>query len=506
MDCLFDVAVIGGGINGCGIAADAAMRGLSVILIEKDDLASHTSSSSTKLIHGGLRYLEHFNFAYVKKSLNERQTLLELVPHLIHPLAFVLPYEESLRPAWLLKSGLFLYDNLSRKNRLPKSRLIKRSKNEHYFSPLRTELNKGFIFYDCSTDDARLTVENALQAKQHGATILTNSELVNTTISDGLWHLNINHGKCIKARTVINATGPWALPVNQTLGIANKHHLSLVKGSHLIVPKLYEDNHAYLLQNEDKRVVFVIPWNGFSMIGTTEEVFSNNPDKVSISPDETAYLFKVISRYFNCQLTKANIITTWSGVRPLLSAEGQSPKTLARDYAYNFTTTPAPAISIYGGKLTTYRQLAEDVVNELKAVFPSLPKSVTHEQPLPGAVFGNMTFNDYRSFAERKYAWIDKTLLNRLLNTYGTNTEKILENCAKETDLGQYFGCSLYQCEVDYLLQREWAATSEDILWRRTKLGLEFSVENEEQLKEYLSKNMSKTTMLEEEQVTISQA
>lgn len=505
MDCLFDVAVIGGGINGCGIAADASIRGLSVVLVEKNDLASHTSSSSTKLIHGGLRYLEHFNFAYVKKSLNERQTLLNMAPHLIHPLAFVLPYEQSLRPAWLLKSGLFLYDNLSRKNRLPKSRLIKRSRNEHYFSPLGTQLNKGFIFYDCATDDARLTVENALQAKQHGATILTNSELVNATISDGLWHLNINNGKCIKTRTVINATGPWALPVNQTLGIASKHHLSLVKGSHLIVPKLYEGNHAYLLQNEDKRVVFVIPWNGFSMIGTTEEVFSNNLDKVSISPDETAYLFKIISRYFNCQLTEANIITTWSGVRPLLSAEGQSPQTLARDYAYNFTTEPAPAISIYGGKLTTYRQLAEDVVNELKAVFPALPKSVTNERPLPGAVFGNRTFDAYRSFAENKYAWLDKTLLNRLLNTYGTNTELLLENCTQQAHLGLHFGCGLYQRETDYLLQREWATTCEDILWRRTKLGLEFSVENKEQLKDYLVKKSIKSTLAEKEQETISQ-
>lgn len=505
MDSLFDVAVIGGGINGCGIAADASMRGLSVVLVEKNDLASHTSSSSTKLIHGGLRYLEHFNFAYVKKSLNERQTLLNLAPHLIHPLPFVLPYEKSLRPAWLLKTGLFLYDNLSRKNRLPKSRLINRSKNENYFSPLVKQLNRGFIFYDCATDDARLTLENALQAKQHGATILTNSELINARISDGLWHLTTNNGQCITARTVINAAGPWALPVNQTLGIVSQHHLSLIKGSHLVVPKLYDGNHAYLLQNDDKRVVFVIPWNGYSMIGTTEDVFSNNPDSVSISPDEITYLFKVISKYFNCQLTEANIITTWSGVRPLLSAEGQSPQNLARDYAYNLTLNPAPAISIYGGKLTTYRQLAEDVVDELKAVFPSLPKSATHEQALPGAVFGNRTFDYYKLFADKKYDWIDKTLLTRLISTYGTNTEKILENCTREADLGQYFGFSLYQCEVDYLLQREWANTCEDILWRRTKLGLEFSEKSEKQLEEYLSKRNRKIKP-QEEQVAISQA
>lgn len=506
MEHLFDVAVIGGGINGCGIAADASMRGLSVLLVEKDDLASKTSSSSTKLIHGGLRYLEYFNFRYVKKSLNERQTLLQVAPHIIHPLPLVLPYERSLRPAWVIRAGLFLYDNLSRKNRLPKSKAIHRTRNAPYFLPLVTEIDKGFVFYDCATDDARLTLENALQAKMHGATILTNSELISASVHDGLWHLNIqaadDHTHLFKARSIINATGPWALSVNQRLTISDQYNLSLVKGSHLVVTKLYEGDHAYLLQNVDKRIVFVIPWHGYSMIGTTDQVFSENLDSVSISSNEVTYLFKLISQYFNYPLTQNDIITTWSGVRPLLSVKGKSPQALERDYAYHFTSTPAPEITIYGGKITTYRQLAEDVVDELKAIFPTLEKSTTDTKPLPGAILGDMRFADYQHFAEKKYHWLNKHLLIRLLNTYGTNTEKILNNCANITDLGKHFGCELYQREVDYLLQHEWVTTVEDILWRRTKLGLKFSLSSKEQLHEYLlihgSTQKNKTNALDE--------
>lgn len=491
MDHLFDVAVIGGGINGCGIAADASMRDLSVVLIEKDDLASKTSSNSTKLIHGGLRYLEYYNFSYVKKSLNERQTLLGLAPHLIHPVPFVLPYEQSLRPAWILRAGLFIYDNLSRKNRLPKSKLINRTQNEHYFSPLIPELNKGFLFYDCATDDARLTLENALQAKKHGATIATNSELLTATVSDNVWHLNIKNKngeiRLIKARTIINATGPWALPVNKKLSIPNQYNLSLIKGSHLVVNKLYEGNHAYLLQNDDKRIVFIIPWHGCSMIGTTDEIFTENLDNISISPNEIAYLLKLTSRYFKCHLTQTDILKTWSGVRPLLSVPGQSPQALARDYTFHFTNIPAPAITIYGGKITTYRQLAKEVVDELKVVFPSLTKSVTNERPLPGAFFGATDFKSYKNMAQKKYNWLDESLLTRLLNTYGTNTEIVLRQCSKMDDLGKHFGHELYQQEVDYLLENEWATTCDDILWRRTKLGLEFSETNKIALHEYLS-------------------
>ena len=491
MDRLFDVAVIGGGINGCGIAADASMRGLSVILLEKDDLASKTSSSSTKLIHGGLRYLEYFNFALVKKSLDERQILLKLAPHLVYSLPFVLPYQQSIRPSWLLRTGLFLYDNLSRKNKLPKSKLIKRSKEALYFSPLTDQFNKGFLYYDGATDDARLTLANALQAKEHGATILTNSELISSSVVDKKWRLAIktkqNNNFTVMARSIINATGPWIESINQQLAIPTHYKMSLVKGSHLVVPKLYEGNHAYLLQNEDKRVVFVIPYHGYTMIGTTDVNFSDNMDEVAISDQEISYLFKLVARYFKQQLSHKDIINTWSGIRPLLATMGDSPQALSRDYTYHFTNIPGPAVTIYGGKITTYRQLAEEAVNELREVFPSLKKSTTNKTPLPGALFDNMPYEDYRQYARKTYFWVDEEILNRLLTTYGTKIEVLLRGCKNASDMGQHFGYGLFQAEVDYLRNNEWATTCDDILWRRTKLGLYFTASNRALLEMYLA-------------------
>jgi glycerol-3-phosphate dehydrogenase len=490
MNQIFDVAVIGGGINGCGIAADAAMRGLSVVLVEKDDLASKTSSSSTKLIHGGLRYLEHYNFALVKKSLDERQLLLKLAPHLVRPIPFVLPYEQSIRPSWFLRAGLFLYDNLSRINKLPKSKLIKRGKESLYFPPLAEEFKKGFLFYDCTTDDARLTITNALQAREHGATILTETELLDTKVSDGLWHLRVktkNTEITLIARSVVNAAGPWVESTNERLTIPSQYKMSLVKGSHLVVHKLYEGNHAYLLQNDDKRIVFVIPYHGYSMIGTTDVVFSGNLDDIAISTNEINYLFELAANYFKKQLLRENIINTWSGVRPLIAASTDSPQTISRDYTYHFTMKPAPAVTIYGGKITTYRQLAQEAVNELKAVFPSLPESTTHNSPLPGALWGKMNYKNYRHYAEEQYYWLETNILERFLETYGTRTEALLDECKKTSDLGLHFGNGLYQREVDYLLQEEWATTCDDILWRRTKLGLYFTAESSEPLAYYLA-------------------
>ncbi|MDP1601719.1 MAG: glycerol-3-phosphate dehydrogenase [Legionella sp.] len=493
MNQIFDVAVIGGGINGCGIAADASLRGLSVVLVEKDDLASKTSSSSTKLIHGGLRYLEHYNFSLVKKSLDERQLLLNLAPHLVRPIPFVLPFEQSIRPSWFLRAGLFLYDNLSRINKLPKSKLIKRNKKSLYFPPLAEEFKKGFLFYDCTTDDARLTLTNALQAKKHGATILTETELVSTKVVDGLWHLTTRtwggEENTLIARSIVNAAGPWVESTNQRLNIPSQYKMSLIKGSHLVVHKLYEGDHAYLLQNDDKRIVFVIPYHGYSMIGTTDVVFSGNLDDVAISSEEIDYLFELVANYFKKQLLRENIINTWSGVRPLIAAKADSPQTLSRDYTYHFTKEPAPAITIYGGKITTYRQLAEEAVNELKAVFPTLPESNTKASPLPGALWGKMNYKNYCHYAHENYYWLDESILKRLLETYGTNTEALLDGCKKISDLGLHFGNGLYQREVDYLLQEEWATTCEDILWRRTKLGLYFTAESSGQLAEYLIKN-----------------
>lgn len=491
MEQVFDVAVIGGGINGCGIAADAAIRGLSVILIEKDDLASKTSSNSSKLIHGGLRYLEYFDFSLVKKALDERQLLLTLAPHLVYPLSFVLPYQQHMRPSWLLRTGLFLYDNLSRKNRLPRSQLIKRSQQSAYFSPLTESFNKGFLFYDCATDDARLTLENALQAKEYGASIHPGTELIAAETINNLWQLSVKtrSGECrtIKARALINSTGPWAEAVNTRLHIANKYKLSLVKGSHLVVHKLYEGNHAYLLQNNDKRIIFIIPYHDHTIVGTTDVAFNSSLDDINISASEVDYLCNLVNNYLKCQLQKKDIIETWSGVRPLLAVEGEEPKALSRDYALAYTQDPAPSVTIYGGKITTYRQAALETVNQLKHLFPHLKESETDHLPLPGAKFADYSYKEYLVQASEKYYWLDEELKERYFRSYGTRTEIILEGCSKTADLGYHFGSGLYQKEVDYLRDEEWAHDCEDILWRRTKLGLNFEAENKEALADYLN-------------------
>ena len=487
MDRVFDVVIIGGGINGCGCAADAALRGLSVLLVEKDDLASKTSSSSSKLIHGGLRYLEYLDFKLVKKALNERQMLLTLAPHLVHPLAIVLPHEKKMRPAWLLRAGLFLYDQLSRTNKLPHSKLIHRTKRSPWFKPLVERLKKGFLFYDCVTDDARLTIINALQAKEHGATIMTQTALIKAVTDKHQWRLTLQNKSSapfeVTATTVINATGPWVESVNQLLNIPLQHTMSLIKGSHIVVHKLYEGEHAYLLQHDDNRVVFVIPYHGHTMIGTTDIPFTDKLDDVSIESREIDYLFALVQRYFNKQLHHSDIINTWSGVRPLISAMDKKASALSRDYTWHFAHLPAPSVTIYGGKITTYRQLANDVINQLQTVFPELPDSSTHNTPLPGA----LGFNTYQEQAKEKYYWLNESTLTRYLDSYGTRTELLLAGCTSMTDLGICFTDRLYQIEVDYLIREEWAKTCDDILWRRTKLGLSMDAESQRTLTDYIS-------------------
>lgn len=489
MNQVIDVAVIGGGINGCGIAADAAMRGLSVVLLEKDDLAGKTSSSSTKLIHGGLRYLEQYHVSMVKKSLTERQILLDMAPHLVFPRPFVLPCLDSSRPDWLVRAGLFLYDHLNRNNKLPGSKTLRRSTNPECFSPLTDRINKGFLYYDACTDDARLTICNALQAKAHGARILTQTELLTAKESNGIWQLDFRDQSgrhaTLQAKALVNATGPWVESTSQQIGISCQHKLSLVKGSHIVVPRLYEGQQAYLLQHEDKRVVFVVPWEGYSMIGTTDILLTGTDTDVEISAAETDYLLNLVARYFRQSISVENIVTSWSGIRPLLAGNDDTPQTLSRDYVYQYSNTPAPAVTIYGGKLTTYRQLARDAVDELRAVFPDLSASATSTTPLPGAVFGDMSWKDYCVYAKNRYRWLDNNLLSRWLHSYGTRTEVLLQDCGSMSQLGQDFGHGLSQREVDFLLAEEWATCSDDILWRRTRLGLDFSVEMNQKLADY---------------------
>lgn len=491
MEQIFDIAIIGGGINGCGCAADAALRGLSVVLFEQDDLASKTSSSSTKLIHGGLRYLEHYEFSLVKKALIERQTLLELAPHLVHPQAFVLPYQKYMRPSWFLRIGLFLYDHLSTKNRLPHCKSIYRE-DSAYFEPLISDFRHGFLFYDAATDDVRLTIANAIQAKNHGASIRPRAKVVKTEMIDHLWLLTIQpeQGKsyCIKAKTLINAAGPWVETTAKVLNTPLEHQMTLVKGSHIIVPKLYEGKHAYFLQHEDKRVIFVIPYYGYSMIGTTDVPFNTELDQIKISDEEIDYLLTLTNSYFNKQLNVSDLVYSWSGVRPLI-AEKKDASAISRDYSYEVSSTPAPIITILGGKITTYRQLAEEVIDQLHGSFPQLRSSETKNTSLPGASLDSMSFVDYLDYAKSKYHWLPKELLNRYLNSYGTNTELFLNSCISMSSLGVSYGASLYQVELDYLVEYEWARTVEDILFRRTKLGLIMSEESREKLHAYLSSN-----------------
>ena len=489
MEQVFDVAIIGGGINGCGCAADAASRGLKVILFEQDDLASKTSSSSTKLIHGGLRYLEYYEFSLVKKALEERQTLLTLAPHLVHPQAFILPYQKYMRPSWFLRLGLFLYDHLSRQNKLPRCKSVDRKKSA-YFNPLTQALNRGFLFYDAATDDARLTLTNAMQARNYGAEIRPPEQVIKAESINNTWQLTIQPqiGALyqIQAKALINATGPWVDVTAKKIQSSVKQKLALIKGSHIVVPKLYEGSHAYFLQHKDKRVVFVIPFHGYSMIGTTDVPFNSSLNEVTINEDEIYYLITLTNSYFNTQLSSTDILYSWSGIRPLLAAPNTAASALSRDYSYEVSETPAPVITILGGKITTYRQLAEEIIDQLKSSHPQLPSSVTKNNPLPGSMFENMDFAHYVPYARKKYSWLSNELLTRYLYTYGTNTELFLSSCVDMHSMGKRYGTELYQVELDYLVTYEWAHNSEDVLFRRTKLGLSMDEESKQELADYL--------------------
>jgi glycerol-3-phosphate dehydrogenase len=492
MEQIVDVAIIGGGINGCGCAADAAIRGMSVVLFEQDDLASKTSSSSTKLIHGGLRYLEYYEFNLVKKALEERQTLLTLAPHLVHPQAFVLPYQKYMRPSWFLRLGLFFYDHLSRKNLLPRCKSVYR-KGSTYFDPLLDNFKHGFLFYDAATDDARLTIINALQANKYGASIRLREKVIQTEIVDGIWHITVKPqlGSLyqIRARALINATGPWVGTTAQITQTTLNQHITLVKGSHIVVPKLYEGTHAYFLQHTDKRVIFVIPFYGQTMIGTTDVPYSGELEQIKISNEEIDYLIALTNAYFKKEIKASDILYTWSGARPLI-AQNKEASALSRDYSYEVQATPAPLISVLGGKITTYRQLAEDVIDQLKPFYPRLEKSSTKNTPLPGARLDSMNFTEYCQYAKKQYNWLSDELLNRYLNNYGTNTELLLSKCTSINCMGKHFAAELYEAELNYLITYEWAQNAEDVLFRRTKLGLIVSDVERQEIEAYISSKL----------------
>lgn len=487
-DC-YDLAVIGGGINGVGIAADAAGRGLKVFLCEKDDLASHTSSASSKLIHGGLRYLEHYEFRLVREALAEREVLLAKAPHIVKPMRFVLPHRPHLRPAWMIRAGLFLYDHLGKRKRLGASRSLRFGAG----NPLKPVITRGFEYADCAVDDARLVVLNAMAAREKGAHIHTHTRCLRAERVDGVWEVALQQAdgsqRTIRARALVNAAGPWVASfIKDDLKLDAPYGIRLIQGSHIIVPRLYEGEHAYILQNEDQRIVFAIPYlERFTLIGTTDREYSADPAKVAITEMETDYLLKIVNEHFNHQLSRADILHTYSGVRPLCNDESDNPSAVTRDYtlALSASDGQAPLLSVFGGKLTTYRKLAESVMGELKPFFTQMRDSWTATAPLPGGE--NMTTVQALVDAVlARHGWLPVDIAKRWAVTYGSRVWRLIEGVSGPEDLGQPIGGGLFSREVDYLIAQEWAVQADDILWRRTKLGLFTSPAEKQALADYL--------------------
>ena len=491
---VFDLAIIGGGINGTGIAADASGRNLKVFLCEQNDLGSGTSSASSKLIHGGLRYLEHYEFRLVKEALAEREVLLHKAPHLVSPLKFIMPHRPHLRPAWMIRCGLFMYDHLTKRNTLPKARKVKLDNS----SPFKVNITKGFEYYDCWVDDARLVVTNAIEARNKGAQIQSQTECKSIKFSNKnkLWTVVLydkmaNNEYTILAKNIVNASGPW---LNQFLESASPdvnpvRKIRLVKGSHILVPREKSHDGAYILQNEDKRIVFVLPYlEHFSIIGTTDKEFTGKPEAVSIDDWEVDYLLKVYNRHFKTAVSETDIVSTYSGIRPLCDDESLDPSAITRDYTLELQSqSPENAlISIYGGKITTYRKLAEATLLKLQPFLPGKMQTWTADSPLPGAKKFGQTLDEIKFLINKEHPWLDSKQLERYSKSYGLMCLGFLEGKQFPEALGINFGFDLYQAEIDYLIENEWAYKAEDILWRRTKLGLFFNKEQVKQVEQYI--------------------
>jgi len=474
---LYDIAVIGGGINGAGVARDAAGRGLKVLLAEQNDFASATSSASTKLIHGGLRYLEYYEFRLVSESLAEREVMLRIAPHIIWPLEFVLPHEKHLRPAWMIRSGLFLYDHIGGRTSLPKSRGVRLTPEDHG-AGLKPEFSRGFAYYDAWVDDARLVVLTLSSARAHGATVLTRTRCTGARREGDIWRVALRDQASgteseVHARILVNAAGPWVKNLlDRELNIDSPGQVRLVKGSHIVVPRIHDKRYAYILQNPDRRVVFLIPYEReFTLIGTTDVQVSDKDLPAAIAPDEIAYLCAAASRYSARAVTSEQVVWSYSGVRPLYDDGKADPSAITRDYVLLLDAKGPPLLSIFGGKITTYRKLAEQVMEKLARWIPAHP-AWTHAEALPGGDFGGRDFASVLAEFRARYLGLDPHWLARLLRRHGTLAGKILDNAKCEADLGENFGGGLYERELAYLIEYEWARSGEDVLWRRTKCGL----------------------------------
>lgn len=469
---IHDLFIVGGGINGTAIAREAALSGWSVVLAERDDLAGHTSSASSKLIHGGLRYLEQYEFRLVREALVERTRLMKAAPHLIQPMEFVLPQAESSRPWLMVRAGLLLYDLLAGKSPLPHARRLKQE-DRTFQAPLKRP-GSGFVYSDCRVDDARLTILNAVDAARAGAVIRPHTAMISARREAELWVVTLSDGSTLAARAIANAAGPWVSEALGKTGINSRHGIRLVKGSHIVVARLFEGQHAYLLQQRDGRVVFAIPWCGnMTMIGTTDVVV-DSPTDAKIDERETDYLIAAANLYFARPIARADIVHTWSGIRPLYNDGASAAQEITRDYVLELDMTGPPILSVFGGKITTARHLAEDAMAKIARSIHRTVTPQTRDRPLPGGDFPD-GLAAFRNECEARWPWLGTERTARMTAAYGTMIDDLLGNAGCAADLGRDFGAGLTEREIDWLFTNEWARTASDILWRRSKLGLMLS-------------------------------
>ena len=486
---------MGGGINGAGIARDAAGRGLRVLLAEKDDLASHTSRWSSKLIHGGLRYLEYYEFRLVREALIEREVLLRAAPHIVRPMTFVLPHSPEQRPAWMVRLGLFLYDHLGGRKILPGSTSVDLKAPGPFGAPLKPWVQRGFTYADCWVEDSRLVVLNAMDAAERGATIRTRTRCERARREAKGWVAELveENGRrtTVTARALVNAAGPWVSRfLEGGLGVNSAKQVRLVKGSHIVVPRLYDGAHPYILQNDDKRIVFVIPFEqDFSLIGTTDVAYEGDPAGARISSEETHYLCRVVNRYFRREITPADVVWSYAGVRPLYDDASGNVSAVTRDYVFDVDggEDRAPLLSIFGGKITTYRKLAEHALEKLQPLLGIGTGPWTAGATLPGGDMPRADLAAFTASVARAHPWLPESLAGRWARTYGTRLEAVMDGARRLDDLGADLGGGLYEAEARYLVEKEWACRAEDILWRRTRLGLHVGADVAQRLDAWLA-------------------
>lgn len=515
----FDLLVIGGGINGCGIARDAAGRGLSVALAEMNDIGSATSSASTKLFHGGLRYLEYFEFRLVRESLIERETLLKAMPHISWPMRFVLPYHKSMRfdnstpttrllgvlmpwqkggrPAWLIRLGLFLYDHLGGRKLLPATSSLALKKAPEG-APLKNKFERAFEYSDCWVEDSRLVVLNARDAQSRGATIFPREQVISADVEDGAWHVTLKNTstgaiQSVSARMIVNAAGPWVGDVlRQSLKSNSRAGVRLVRGSHIVTKRLFDHDKCYFFQGTDGRIIFAIPYEtDFTLIGTTDADHEDANAKPYCTPEEKIYLIDFANNYLNEPIDEEDVVWTFSGVRPLYDDGATSATAATRDYVLELDhSRGAPALNVYGGKITTYRRLAESALTKIKSVFPNLPGAWTAGVALPGGDFPVDGAEVLCVDLMTSYPFLSDRWAKRLVRAYGSEAKDILNHAKSREDLGQDFGETLTECEVLWLMRQEYAQCAEDVLWRRSKLGLRFTKEQVDHLDAWMGETL----------------